>query len=281
MSGNNAPDVATLIQQQQAMIDGLQTQLLQMQLIIAGNQGQPNPAGDRPAREWTPTRPESFDGSRRDAAASAWLYSVQSYIQAVNMPDHMQLAFIRSLLQGNALTWFRIVEQAQEMPLTWALFMEEFRSHYVSPLVAQTARRELRTLTQRTSVPTFNHAFNRRLIEAEGVPALLALEYYLDALKPEIQERVRVASPVTLRQAQTLAENMETVLTVSNRSQTHAGKLQGRAEGSGSSPMQLGATTIQGSASADSFKGKCFNCGKFGHRARECTKPKKNQAPSN
>ena len=189
-------------------------------------------------REWLPDRPNKFDG-KHDHFAIAWLYAVENYFHATNMPMRLRVSFARTLLEGPAITWLRALEsQRGDMIRDWTDFEQAFRTKFVSPNLAERARRELKNMKQRSSVLSYTAAFNRKLIEAEGVGPLLAKEYYIDGLSDELQRWVRAFNPSTLEEAQVKAEHQESILSKSSRGGWLP--IPNIRNASGPTPMQLG-----------------------------------------
>ena len=213
--------------------------------------------GARLRREWVPDKPAKFDGSKRDHQAASWMYAVDEYMRAVEMPDGRRLAFAKALMEDGALTWLQALEmqvvQEMDQVLTLAEFRQEFLRYYIFPLLEETSRRELKHITQRGTVAKFNAYFNKKLLEAQ-LPAGLSLEYYLDALSPDVQSWVRPQDPPNLHQAQVIAERTEAILRMANTNRARMGPpprpfvpraprqgYQAGQQHGGAQPMELGA----------------------------------------
>ena len=229
-------------------------------------------------REWAVQRPQYFDGSRKNHEALSWLYSVKEYMVAVELPAERTVSFVKALLTDRAVTWVRSLELQRSSELSvWEEFEHEFMQHFVSPVLAETARRELRSMMQSGSVSEFTHEFNKRLLEAGEVSPLLAKEYYLDGLKTEVQAWVRPQAPGSLQEAQVLAERVETVLKVSANGTPQLPITPPKPPYSGPASMQLGSMSVSGAATGNlevtvnAGEGrKCFRCGQKGHIAKNC-----------
>jgi Ty3 transposon capsid-like protein/Zinc knuckle len=230
---------------EQAMQEMHQNMLNLQQQVVQLQQQQQQAAAQAvqaARKEWLPKKPDQYSGSQRDHAATTWLYSVEQYIASVRIPDDSQIPFVRSLLTGNALTWLRSIETY--LPpgeiLDFGRFRNEFLEFFVSPLLAEEARHELRTIKQRGPVHAYNHYFNRRVLQATNLPALLALEYYIDSLDPKLQCWVRPQTPATLLEAQLIAERTEVTLKASNRTGAPVTAVPNAQTRYANAPMELG-----------------------------------------
>ena len=250
---------ASVIQQQGEAILAMQHTLQAVQEQLANVTQQPTQT-PHVAKEWVPKKPETYNGSKRDIAAANWLYTVRHYVEAVHMPNERRMDFTRGLLTGNALTWLRALELQNGELLPFEIFEERFLEFFTSPLMSENARRELRTMRQRGSVSNYAHVFNRKLLEARTVPAHLALEYFVDSLRPELQAWVRPHNPTTLDEAQSLAERIEITLQLSRNGGAPLVMPRYNPR-NGPTPMQLGV--MNGGRGGGRFGGR--NGGRFGH----------------
>ena len=149
-------ELALMRQQLEAQRQDFENRLQQLTLSVSSAAAGPSTPSLK--KEWLPPRPSVFDGTKRDHSATSWLYTVQEYLKAVNMPLDRAVCFVKGLLSHHAITWIRTIETQQNQEFTtWEEFCHAFTEQYVSPLLSENARRDLRTTQQRGAAVSYTH----------------------------------------------------------------------------------------------------------------------------
>jgi len=233
------------------------------------------------SRRWKIPLPPRFDGTQRDSAARSWLFTVDQYCQATGLVDPKEcVRFIVSLLEGDALTWYRSldyqVRAGTQPPVNDPTrFAQLFKAYYVSGTIKERSRRALKTIAQGArTVAEYNVAFNRLLVECGDLPADLVVSYYLDGLAEQLQAWVRPHNPGCLSDAQLMADRQEAILTTAKLA---AGSAPGvPALGLGRPAPAPGPVPMDLNALADAAdQPVCWFCKHSGHIKRNCDKYKK------
>ncbi|KAG2214561.1 hypothetical protein INT45_010430 [Circinella minor] len=84
------------------------------------------------AKIFHPHQPDTFHGERMFQHVEAWLYSLEKYVEFVNIDDHQMVLFAVTLLRNGAATWWRGVEydMTTSTPSTWSEFKRVFKYEF-------------------------------------------------------------------------------------------------------------------------------------------------------
>ena len=98
-----------------------------------------------------PARPDTFSSVRASGRPEAWLFVVDTYLEAAEITDPHTIRLVATLLRGPAALWWqshvRSVRDAGAAPInTWALFQAAFTEQFAPVSNVRQARDRLRNL---------------------------------------------------------------------------------------------------------------------------------------
>lgn len=223
-----------------------------------------------------PKRPEVFDGKRDQMTVEAWIYSIDSYIQLVQLgspvaiSDSDKIKFAATLFSGSAASWWFLVFQSHEVPATWNDFVRMLRAEFVPFDAERLARDRLHALRQVTSVIDYITKFRNIILTIPGMSESEKWDRFRMGLKPQVRLEVMKSGKTTFEEAARIALNVDSAL-------YGAGLFSGTPQsgfqkeyGQGPVPMDIGNIERQTggeTASSKSGKNKCWICKRSGCRS--------------
>lgn len=132
------------------------------------------------------------------------------------------------------------------------------------------AQDKLSRLVQTTSVAAFSEEFLNLVLCIPDMTEREKIHLFICGLKAGTRKEVMIRQCQTLDEAMVVADKVDFVYAEVRgwrRGNVNVGHgMVGSAGHTGPTPMELGQTRQE-------FCGNCFNCGEYGHRSKECTKP--------
>lgn len=257
-----------------------------------------SPARATPAPEPKVQLPEKFSGKRTElrnflsAVENVFALQPRRYSSA-----RAKTGLIGSLCSGNALSWFRVLQDTQAGTLEdYSLFVNEFKTYFGDPFLQENARRQLTTLVQgKTSAATYASKFRQLAVDTEFDDSTLRYHYEL-GLNAAIRQAIAV-NDVTFSTLEGLIAYSIKVdnrlfdlgrrMNLSSRSDSpRSDSPRPTPTPQGPTPMEIGSISISTprkltdeEKQARRQQGLCLYCGKPGHLAKSC--PAKKAPPKN
>lgn len=214
----------------------------------------------------TPSKPDTFNGSRSITPADVWLGSVEQYFRACeyanNAPltDEFKINFTAAQLRGSAATWWRREQPTitTTLNITWKTFKDPFIKHFLPVATKDSARAALHSMRQRSNINGYIDEFNRHLIMLDTTDMSEADQLYCfkKGLRPDLAHDIFLLNPKTLPEAQAAAirSAIESPQRKYNwnayqKPQYHAQHAQGA--GGNSTPMELGRVQTETEETTD------------------------------
>ena len=200
-----------------------------------------------------------------------WIFATSQLLAIHRVADQMAIRHIASGLEGGALAfyeaWCRRIPQQE---WTWAAFSQALREEYEPPHYQFTLRKELWRLKQTGSIREYVQKFREITNDIEEMNMIDMVHAFIAGLRENIARELNYLAPESIEVAIQAAINYAGAKVNVTKSQT--------------TPMELGPVDLEEGAELAKLDGhkpkkngrlKCFECGGFGHFARECANRKK------
>jgi hypothetical protein len=218
--------------------------------------------------------------------AEVWFYRLEQYMGlCVPRPSSADMISLASLrLRGAALDWWRSLSMTGRCPNTWEAFKQALKGQFQTLPPVRVARDKLAIARQVGSVAQYVahvralHCVIADISEAEK------MDRFERGLKPHLQQKVRVAHPppTTFEAMTELALTFDAAERAaqgrSHEFRSRAAVSQNTHESFSQAPMEIDALSVKAKKSkrpGGGFKGRCFSCNEYGHRAGDCPKGQK------
>jgi hypothetical protein len=250
-------------------------------------------------RKATVKTPDTFDGKERDTEkTTAWLRAIEKNMILTAISDNITVIYASQFLTEKALDWYDTIldEQLKAVGSHWDAFKTEFHQRFDEI----NHRRKLLTrfldITQDTSASRTTSGYNEEFVTLWGylkgeISEPVALERYIQGLRPRTRVDVLRYDPETLSDAMRFADGAEAI-NVQFFRRNHRGNnsYRGASQQYAGEPMDL--SSMRGSSQqntrphtntqSDTQKQErrrqdlCYKCGEKGHYARSCPKRRRN-----
>jgi hypothetical protein len=204
------------------------------------------------------------------------------YFELIEIRNVDKVNFAASYLKKSAATWWMVEYQRAEtagQDLDWEVLAQRLQSRF-KPRNADTAAREkLERLQQTGSVSAYSHAFRLLMQDLPDMHEGDRLHNYMRGLKEAVSLQVGLQGPLTVQEAEAMAETVDAILNTHRRMRLGKGSysmptLRPSRNPGGVTPMEL--DTIGRKALTDKDRdrlrkeGKCFYCREGKHLAKDC-----------
>jgi len=246
-----------------------------------------------------PPKPETFNG--RQNAAENWIFQLQLYFSAANVPADQQAPFAATLLRDRAAIWWRnyvnMIQQHQVEPVdSFEAFSRQLLAFFRPPNTSQVARDRLRHLQQTGSVSSYATTFQTIILDVPDMGAADQLDTFIHGLKERPRQECRIRQPTSLLEAIRIADSVdlatfEAARIPGGRWRNTSADLRTRMAPASPTPMDIdhmdtipvnstdpdtGINAIKLSKLTETERqelmriGGCFRCRKKGHQSRNC-----------
>jgi len=207
-----------------------------------------------------PVKPDPFYGKGgKKEDVTAWLYGLEVFFMLATIPAATRIPFAVALLKGAALSWWRSLHLAGNLPVTWDEvngdgFKKRITETFQSVNPVRAARDQLARMRQTGSVSGYAAAFRNTALEIPGITDDEKKDRFIRGLKQRTQEEVTIRDPSTFEEAVRIAERYDAATfslqrqtfgsTHSNGQRSGAQRYGGNQRNTGNSgptPMELGA----------------------------------------
>ncbi|KAA8495185.1 Transposon Ty3-I Gag-Pol polyprotein [Porphyridium purpureum] len=219
-----------------------------------------------------------FSGKRDPMEVQTWLFAAKGRVYTplvehwrervmmdgpvdVAVPPEIEMRSIQTAatyFEKEALTWWFLVNQRREAPLTWAEFEAAVQAQFLPADHARRARDRLARLEQKGSVAAYASSFRDVLLQCSDVSEAEALDRFVRGLKKDVLVEVLKSRPKTLMDAFHVASAVDDAIfaarNMQSRSPFSVPRTQVRIDHDGRAPMELGAVTGTDIAQMDGKK---------------------------
>jgi hypothetical protein len=231
--------------------------------------------------------PDLFSG-RTDENVRRWIFQVEQYFLATKETDSAtKVAFVGTLLRGNAAAWWEYVVKENELhgsketDCPWTAFKEELVKQFRPINHEERARDKLAVVRQRTSVSEYVSRFMAIIFDLPDITESEKIDRFFRGLKPRVKQYLLIkGKPKSFYELMQDAERMDATIYYAQRLQD----VGSQSRHNEVAPMELGSVQrVNDQDSKPRFQklsveerqrlireGKCLYCRQPGHVAVHC-----------
>ncbi|XP_048622201.1 uncharacterized protein LOC106379941 isoform X1 [Brassica napus] len=228
-----------------------------------------------------------FEGGTDPFQADQWLRTMEKNFETLTCSEESKKKMAVYYLDKDAAEWWESRDhQVGHLVTTWVAFKQEFECKYFTPESKRRLQRQFANLVQGdNTVREYESEFmrlRRHVLRGQDDEETMIYNFMF-GLKPELENRLAVENYESLTELVEKAVNVEIGLeaekAATKKSKQHQ---EGKYGGNQRSFKGKDKEKESGGPSRRSlFTGKCFNCGKIGHKSSECYGKKPGSFQSN
>lgn len=162
-----------------------------------------------------PPKPGTFDGTRR-SQVEPWLSQVSTYLKLSHLTGPIAIDHASAYLRDHAATWWRTLcldaarpNSTTQQPTTWEDFQQRFRQRFQPVTSKESARKQIYSLMQRTSVTDYVNRFSEVTCLIDDMSPAEKLSLFIHGLKDSIKRELEKFPPDDYEAAVLAAERQD------------------------------------------------------------------------
>jgi Retrotransposon gag protein len=189
-------------------------------------------------------------------------------LSRITHPEHCLLVATQCL-NSDVMTWYQSTSEI----VNWEQRKQAMTVYYKPHNEQVTSRDGLKKLRQKRSVAEYANDFNKLVLKLPDMTEDEKIYSFISGLQTEVKLQVELHCPNDFQTAREIADRADTIIFQAKRfSRGRGGPISDTASGNWPSQddeaMKLGAIRLTDSEREKYMnEGKCFRCGKKGHRA--------------
>ncbi|XP_013639389.1 PREDICTED: uncharacterized protein LOC106344578 [Brassica oleracea var. oleracea] len=216
-----------------------------------------------------------FEGGTDPFQANQWLRTMEKNFETLTCSEESKKKMAMYYLDKDAAEWWESRDrQVGHLVTTWASFKQEFERKYFTLESKRRLQRQFANLVQgEKTVREYEYEFmrlRRHVLRVQDDEETM-ISNFMFGLKPELENRLAFGNYESLTELVEKAVNVKIALeaekAASKKSKQHQeGKYGGNQRSFKGKDKEKES---RGPSRRSLFTGKCFNCGKIGHKSSE------------